>query len=91
MLLCSIFFYYSLLYHALIHKKSIANDYKELLAIKDNNDIDTKFIELKTYLDSKEYHFVYPKDYSVYFNDKFFPFKMELSRFLYFKFYLLFN
>ncbi len=72
--------FYSLLYHALIHKKNIAIDYYETL-IRLSNDIGSKLDykdlvdlnligELNNYMEIKEYSFVEPIDLTVFFNCK---------------------
>lgn len=74
-------YFYSLLYHALIHKKQIANDYisrllimADSLGINDGSKIidfrnKENLLELLTqFMDSKGYLFTEPKDLSVYFN-----------------------
>ena len=58
---------YSLLYHALIHKKDISNDYNNKFKYLFNEkNLEN---ELKEYLDRKKYKITYPNDLSVYFNE----------------------
>ena len=60
---------YSLLYHALIHKPEISEDYVEKLynIFKIKNKLEL-FSELKRYLLKNKYHITDPIDLSVYFN-----------------------
>jgi hypothetical protein len=74
---------YSLLYHALCHKRNIQNDYLE----KFNKWFEFKNItELKTILDEfiikKGYSYTIPKDYSVYLNKNFIK-NIKLFRIVY--------
>lgn len=60
-------FKYSLLYHALIHKKNIADDYHEKLSnlgIGSGSMLD----DLKDFMEANNYEFTEPRDRSVYFN-----------------------
>ncbi len=66
---CELDYKYSLLYHALIHKRTIAEDYKDVLDSefgRNNWDIDV----LNTYLEEKQYSITEPYDLSVFFNEK---------------------
>ncbi len=58
---------YSLLYHALIHKKQIASDYKDKLNHFFSND--DYIVVLKKFISEKNYKITRPKDLSVYFNE----------------------
>ena len=78
---------YSLIYHALIHKKRIANDYREKLNINNQDDQKNRFLELKKFMDENDYKFVYPKDYSVFYNDLYLSNKIDFKRKVYFKLY----
>ena len=76
---------YSLLYHALIHKPEITDDYKDKL----NNLFLTKqnkfefYKELQIYLNQKNYQITDPIDLSVYLNYKYFK-QINLRRALYY-------
>lgn len=63
---------YSLLYHALVHKPFVADDYKEFL-LKEYGTVDRKILieNLRTYMKEKEYTFELPKDSSVFVNPDF--------------------
>jgi hypothetical protein len=60
-------FKYSLLYHALIHKNTIADDYQEKLSNL-GFDSGSLFDELKVFLEANNYEITEPRDRSVYFN-----------------------
>lgn len=69
--------YFSLLYHALIHKKNIASDYIEAFArlrdpVKDNNAYKFPNVnlmhELDNFMAAKRFAYTRPDDLSVYFN-----------------------
>lgn len=61
---------YMILYHALIHKRVIAEDYVERLdQMFGHNKWDS--VVLKEFLDRMNYKFTEPVDYSVYYNDTF--------------------
>ena len=80
-------FKYSLLYHALIHKVKISEDYLEKFKeyfpdVFENN---TDYIKglndkLQKYLIEKSYCMEEPKDYSVYFNSKITNKKMSINK-----------
>lgn len=78
---------YSLIYHALIQKKKIANDYKK----KIGSDEEKLFNDLDKFMKTNNYEYTYPIDFSVYFNDKYLDKKINLSRKLYFKYYKFFK
>ena len=66
-------YFYSLLYHALIHKPEVASDYEEKLANLaaasriEGYSPNTRLELLKRYMSEKGYNFFRPKDHSVYF------------------------
>ena len=71
--------FYSLLYHAILHKSKLSSDYlRKLLDISKDKSIKIKniislnnselFNYLKEYLDFNKYELTYPNDYSVYWN-----------------------
>lgn len=72
-------YFYTLLYHAVVHKKQISEDYIERLSSMEvtknfNNDLifdDVRAIEgfLNEYLTKNKYEYLEPKDYSVYYNN----------------------
>ncbi|MFJ8268166.1 hypothetical protein [Peribacillus asahii] len=75
-------FFYSLMYHALIHKRKVANDYKRrlsTLATEMNlpniskqtfdNSLQMKII-LDQYMNQKNYRYIKPIDSSVFYNQK---------------------
>jgi len=67
------FYFHTLLYHALIHKPSFSNDYKNRLQNMNGEfkevDDKKKWLEiLEEWLDFKKYMIVKPTDKSVYFN-----------------------
>lgn len=73
-------YFYSLLYHAYVHKYEIAEDYflkLESLAKKVGIEYNRKFSKndvkniLDRFFDKKQYHFVIPKDRTVIFNTTF--------------------
>lgn len=80
---------YSLLYHALVQKTRIADNYRALFRkwFGEQSNIDSLFETLKNYLDSKSYKIVPPKDYSVYFNEKLCGIKGNIKQKIYFKLY----
>ena len=72
-------YFYSLLYHAILHKSKLSSDYlRKLLDISKDKSIKIKNIislnnsellnNLKEFLDFNKYEFTYPNDYSVYWN-----------------------
>lgn len=65
-------YFYSLIYHALIHKNKMSEDYRQIinkLANKNGIDISVGYDDcLKGWLISNDYHITKPKDSSVYFN-----------------------
>lgn len=75
-------FYYSLLYHALIQKKKVADDYIEIFAdyFKDQNDVQLTDT-LLAYLKEHQYSMNEPYDYSVYFNEQVTGKKMTMAKF----------
>ena len=76
-------FSYSLLYHALVQKPKIAEDYKELFACMFPNQDD---VQLKStlirFLENNNYAMNEPYDYTVYFNKKITGKKMSTVKFL---------
>lgn len=81
--MCAEDFKYSLLYHALIHKKQISIDYREKLQLMFSNDDTIWNKELKSYLDEKGYTFTYPKDLSVNWNSINSGKKFQITRRIY--------
>lgn len=80
-------FKYSLLYHALIHKKSISTDYMEkFLEWFKTDDINELNDILQAYMKNKKYMCVEPKDISVYFNTKNSHLNSSISRNVYYVF-----
>lgn len=81
---------YSLLYHALVHKKNISSDYLEtfndLFECTDKISLREKLLY---YMNQKKYTFVEANDVSVYFNEKNAGLKMGIKKKLYFKFYFI--
>lgn len=78
-------YFYTLIYHAVVHKKKISGDYysklRELIKTADvpinqseldeaNDDFDVYIKYLMNYMDTKGYSFTKPNDNYVYFNDK---------------------
>ena len=68
-------FYYSLLYHAVFHKRKISSDYMEILSSISqelygfNHFIGNQYkVYLKNFLNENNYLVECPIDYSVYFN-----------------------
>lgn len=77
-------FRYSLLYHALIHKFEMADDYKTKLAeLFPGQSPDTYNKILKEYMDKNGYTITYPKDLSVYWNKRNSGKRFQISRKLY--------
>ena len=83
-------YFYSLVYHALIHKKKISKDYflkiKNIFKKLDNYDNSncnfTFYLQLlEKFLISKGYVVVEPKDKSVYFDKKYTTYKRDISQF----------
>jgi hypothetical protein len=70
---------YSLLYHALIHKKNIANDYNLKLS-KMGFTLDNYKDDLQKFMEIKGYEIVEPKDLSVYFGNKIISNTVTLKR-----------
>tara|TARA_B100000902_G_scaffold257587_1_gene243821 strand:- start:1075 stop:2940 length:1866 start_codon:yes stop_codon:yes gene_type:complete len=73
-------YFYSLLYHALLHKAKFGFDYEvRLLEINDNCgfissrkyfSVEEIFNELEKFINTNKYCFTYPNDFSVYWNYK---------------------
>lgn len=61
---------YSLLYHAMFHKKHVSDDYKTKLKELFNGMEGSFLEELQRFLSEREYHISLPKDLSVYVNEK---------------------
>lgn len=75
-------FAFSLLYHALVQKKQIADDYREAFAELFPGQDDEKLkATLLEYLKSHNYPMNEPYDYSVYFNEAITGKKMSVSKF----------
>ena len=83
-------YFYSLVYHALIHKKRISKDYpskienifKKLENYDNSNCNFTYYLQLlEKFLISKGYVIVEPKDQSVYFDKKYTSYKRDISQF----------
>lgn len=85
-------YFYSLLYHAIIHKIKMADDYKKRLvnmadALKNNvinkdtiNDYNILKAELDKYMNENEYSYTEPKDTSVFYNSKLISNKITMKR-----------
>lgn len=83
---------YSLLYHALIHKKNISPDY--ITKFKDyfNTDSTVSLCNiLKGFMNEKKYCFIDPKDISVFFNENNNEMKSRISKKIYFLLFPLIN
>jgi predicted Ser/Thr protein kinase len=78
-------YFYTLIYHAVVHKKNISDDYYTMLRTlmktadvnihesefdETNDDFDVYIKHLMNYMDRKGYNFTKPDDNYVYFNDK---------------------
>ena len=83
-------YFYSLVYHALIHKKRISKEYpskienifKKLENYDNSNCNFTYYLQLlEKFLISKGYVIVEPKDQSVYFDKKYTSYKRDISQF----------
>ena len=71
-------YFYSLLYHALLHKDKLGYDYERRLLELNNKcsvvfhrkyfSVLEIFNELEEFIDSKKYYFTYPNDFSVHWN-----------------------
>ncbi len=79
---------YSLLYHALVHKKAISLDYLEYLKqvfpeIIDS-DIPEKILKiiLNNFMEKNKYEYIEPKDYSVYYNPEIVKQGMSKKKFI---------
>ncbi len=77
---------YALLYHALIQKKRISQDYRDIfksffLGVDVNDDLKL-FSILECYLDSKNYLMTEPYDYSVFFNREYTHQGMSPAKFI---------
>lgn len=76
-------FAFSLLYHALIHKKKIAEDYREIFSeLFPGQDDEMLKKNLLEYLKKHNYPMNEPYDYSVYFNEAITGKKMSVSKFV---------
>lgn len=83
---------YSLLYHALVHKKIISDDYFKFFEQKfKTNDIKELENILKDYMEKQNYKFMEPKDISVFYNYNITNQKMALYKRIYFRFYFIFK
>lgn len=88
----SLDYYYSLLYHAIIHKRKVSLDYSERLWNMDRElGISNESLEsyrnpfylkslLDIYMHENEYSYTEPKDLSVYFNQKLLQTKISYKR-----------
>lgn len=70
---------YMLLYHALIHKRAIAEDYIERLSDMFGENL-WNIDVLNDYLKINKYNYVEPLDYSVFFNAKIINYKTSIRR-----------
>ena len=61
---------WSLLYHALIHKPAVSQEYTQKLAALFDFDRENYLFELRKFLDSHNYSITCPNDYSVYANEE---------------------
>lgn len=77
---------YALLYHALVQKKRISQDYRDVFKLSfpkmDVEDDLQLFKELDCFLESKKYKMTEPYDYSVYFNKEYTRQRMSPSKFV---------
>lgn len=75
----AVHYYYSLLYHALLHKAKFGPDYaRRLLDLREDTSVISISVNslkisdllhnLQVFLDINKYNFTYPNDYSVYWN-----------------------
>lgn len=80
-------YYYSLLYHALIHKPKLSKDYLEtfrLLKPKiEVNNIKYLLDELTKYMNKMGYCYIEPTDFSVFYNSNYTHKSMSKKKFLY--------
>lgn len=83
-------YFYSLIYHALIHKKNISDDYplkiknifKKLINFNEKDcNFDSYLKLLEKFLISEGYIFIEPKDKSVYFDKKYISYKRDQEHF----------
>lgn len=75
-------FKYSLLYHALIHKRSISQDYQQKLN-QLGVDPEGGFIALNNFMNERHYKYTEPNDLSVYFNRENICSKQSFARYIY--------
>ena len=76
-------FAYSLLYHTIVHKKRIAEDYKDTLQVLfHEEDEDRLKISLLKFMKENGYVMNEPYDYTVYFNPSFTGKKMSAIKFI---------
>lgn len=77
---CATDYLYSLIYHALIHKKRIADDYHEKISLAlaeiepdcvEELTFDYFFLRLRSFLEENSYRLERPKDKSVYFDTRY--------------------
>lgn len=83
---------YTLLYHALIHKKRISSDYIEKFKVYFNTESVTFLRDiLKEYMNEKKYYFTNPNDISVFFNENNSGMKSSINKKIYFLLFPLIN
>ncbi|WP_035291749.1 hypothetical protein [Clostridium sp. KNHs214] len=87
-------YYYSLLYHAIIHKRKVPSDYIfqlwkmcekvgiNELDIKDFSEIKNMKNQLELFMESKGYNYTEPIDLSVFFNKNIIGTKISLNRWI---------
>lgn len=82
-----IYYIFPLLYHALVQKKKISQDYMQIFDknfkdIKDKtNKRETLILILNNFMKEHQYQYVEPKDYSVYFNEEIVHQRMSIRKF----------
>lgn len=73
---------YSLLYHGLVHKEDISDDYLKIFGNIFGTSDKSKLIEmLDEYMKKRKYEYTVPKDWSVYVNSGFFNKIARMSKF----------
>ena len=93
-------YYYSLLYHALLHKPKLGPDYaRRLLELREDTSVNPISINsmkilsllnnLREFINTKKYQFTYPSDYSVYWNYQLYS-KRNPSSSLFHRFYRMY-
>jgi hypothetical protein len=73
---------YSLLYHALIHKRKLSSEYVSKLGLSASSDSEL-FANLVEFMHKNNYKFTEPKDLSVYYNPQHLKSSCSKTRFIY--------